>query len=336
MDGIQLTLFGKMFPEHSAPTKERISGEFSKKSQRPKFQYLNLENGEGADWSEYQTVKSLGELSMPNIGESPSAENASTLSAILEQNAPRKYYLSAKACSGILCRAERRGKKLPPLLEAVLRKQAEEVESPPELSNVFEMTHADEVIRKTDEDVCPTLQARMGTGGNQIPLIVDAYAIGNGQADNSGLHDLVGALNCMHDQQAVMYAIDRAAFNQGENAKYDFEINDKGVASTLVSRVPSAVCMLNNQGGSSISAEDDAKVSPTIRAEMHGNIPAVCGTVPLDNVASTLRAGAGAPKREQDVLGRLCLQRIVDTVWRWIVRRLTPRECERLQGFPDD
>lgn len=36
---------------------------------------------------------------------------------------------------------------------------------------VYDMTHADEVIRKVGDDVCPVLQARMGTGGNQIPLV---------------------------------------------------------------------------------------------------------------------------------------------------------------------
>lgn len=31
-----------------------------------------------------------------------------------------------------------------------------------------------------------------------------AVCVGNGQADQTGLHDVAGALNCMHDQQAVM------------------------------------------------------------------------------------------------------------------------------------
>lgn len=73
-----------------------------------------------------------------------------------------------------------------------------------------------------------------------IPSTV--YAIGNGQAENTGLHNVVGALNCMHDQQSVIYAIDRAAFNQGENAKYDFEITENGINPTLVAKGPSAVC----------------------------------------------------------------------------------------------
>jgi hypothetical protein len=62
---------------------------------------------------------------MLNTGESPSVAVASTLSSILEANAPEKYYLSAKACEGILRRAERRGKQLPPMLKTALEQMIE-------------------------------------------------------------------------------------------------------------------------------------------------------------------------------------------------------------------
>ena len=55
-----------------------------------------------------------------NIGESPKEESVSLLSQILEVNVPQKYYLSARACQGILTRASRRGKKLPDLLQTAL------------------------------------------------------------------------------------------------------------------------------------------------------------------------------------------------------------------------
>lgn len=38
---------------------------------------------------------------------------------------PQKYYLSRRACLGVLSRSERRGRPLPPALEAALREQAE-------------------------------------------------------------------------------------------------------------------------------------------------------------------------------------------------------------------
>ena len=65
----------------------------------------------------------LTEFLTLNIGECPNVERESTLLQILEDNAPEKYYLSAKACEGILRRAERRGKELPPILKEALKQQ---------------------------------------------------------------------------------------------------------------------------------------------------------------------------------------------------------------------
>jgi len=67
----------------------------------------------------------------------------------------------------------------------------------------FDMTHACDVIRECRETV-PSLQARMGTGGNQVPL---TYGIGNGQANEAQgmVTERAQTLNTMHDAQAVMY-----------------------------------------------------------------------------------------------------------------------------------
>ena len=66
-----------------------------------------------------------GEYTTRSFGECPSEENVSRLSAILEDSPHPKYYLSAKACAGILRRAERRGKKLLEPLKAVLIQQSQ-------------------------------------------------------------------------------------------------------------------------------------------------------------------------------------------------------------------
>lgn len=42
----------------------------------------------------------------------------------------------------------------------------------------------------------------------------------------------------------VVYSIDRAAYNQGINAKYDLSIDDSGVCSTVIAKGPSAVCVV--------------------------------------------------------------------------------------------
>lgn len=67
----------------------------------------------------------LGDSWTVNISEWPSAESVSLLSSTLEANAPEKYYLSARACQGILTRASRRGKKLPDLLQTALLEMIE-------------------------------------------------------------------------------------------------------------------------------------------------------------------------------------------------------------------
>ena len=66
----------------------------------------------------------LGECMTRNTGESPNAAVVSRLSQILEVTPQEKYSLSAKACQGILRRAERRGKDLPKLLKEVLIRQS--------------------------------------------------------------------------------------------------------------------------------------------------------------------------------------------------------------------
>ena len=61
---------------------------------------------------------------MLNSGVSPSVARESALSQILQDDPPRKYYLSKTACLGILRRAEARGKELPPQLRDALILQA--------------------------------------------------------------------------------------------------------------------------------------------------------------------------------------------------------------------
>lgn len=59
----------------------------------------------------------------------PSAAEESSLWRILEVDAPRKYYLSAKACRGILRRASNRGKAMSELLVSALNQQIAAMEN---------------------------------------------------------------------------------------------------------------------------------------------------------------------------------------------------------------
>lgn len=87
-----------------------------------------------------------------------------------------------------------------------------------------------------DGAICPTI-----TGDHQNRVTdYTAWCIGNGQADNLGLSEKAGTLNCMSAQQAVI-TIDRAAFNQGKNAQYKPQIKVGQTADTVVSKGPGAV-----------------------------------------------------------------------------------------------
>ena len=59
-----------------------------------------------------------------NISESRNAADACSLSAVLQNQVLSKYFLSPKAAAGILRRATKRGRTLPPALEAALRSLA--------------------------------------------------------------------------------------------------------------------------------------------------------------------------------------------------------------------
>ena len=126
MENIQDTSSGKMSPAPSVQIKAKTSDASSKISRKLTsggIQYLDLrtESGETQEKSWAITFPLHGDYSTLNTGECPNEENASILWQILQENAPEKYYLSAKACEGILRRAERRGKKLPEMLREALK-----------------------------------------------------------------------------------------------------------------------------------------------------------------------------------------------------------------------
>ena len=127
MANIRDTQSGKMFVGHSPPTKEKTSGQSSKVSARSKavkLMRLDLRNGTTREKFWEMISQSHGEYLTRHVGEFPKDENASILSLILMGQVPEKYYLTAKACQGILRRASARGKQLPEVLRKALERKA--------------------------------------------------------------------------------------------------------------------------------------------------------------------------------------------------------------------
>lgn len=104
-----------------------------------------------------------------------------------------------------------------------------------------------------------------------------------------------------NNQPVICYALDRSSFNQGINAQYDIGIDDSGIAQTLVAKGPGAIC-----------------VPITLSSKQQS-------LVMSKNLANTLRAN---DYKEPQVVGFLAKEN-------YIIRRLTPTECGRLQGMPD-
>ena len=181
--------------------------------------------------------------------------------------------------------------------------------------SILDMSHACDVIRDCGE-IVPSLQARMGTGGNQVPLIT--YGIGNGQANEASImaEEVSQALNTMHDAQAILYQPKSA---MEENWAESETKNALRAGESKVSHV--------------IVCED---VSPALRAKANDpyreDMAAYIASVDCRN----FREGGetnGTLQAKSNGGTSYNLQNTVRTGM--IVRRLTPMECERLQGFPD-
>ena len=124
--------YGKMFPTPLVQERQRAktSESFWRRSSALNaipFQSLDLTPGAGNLLGEFYwelTSPWRGGASTLNTGVSPRDAKESSLSQILQADPPLKYYLSPKACMGILRRAFERGKELPKKLERALKIQA--------------------------------------------------------------------------------------------------------------------------------------------------------------------------------------------------------------------
>ena len=237
---------GKTFREPSPAEhpKARTSASSSRRSSELSavpFMSLDLTPGHGNLLGEsYWELISpwLGGAWMLNTGVSPNDARESSLSQILQDAPPIKYYLSPKACLGILRRASERGKALPPKLERALKIQAGlmRLDGQPTDLNAFHINQRDEGI---------------------------------------DLHGVSGALMATTNMQMQTFVA--AAFSAGAGASagsigYGEELAPTLKGSASGNCMPSVLC-LNDQGGSVMECSEN--VSGTLRAQEHGHQPLV-------------------------------------------------------------
>ena len=133
MSAVRGGLFGKMFPEYSAATEAKIlpncyryspDGKLIRPQTDGEVSESSSSRPDVSDWRGGCLTCSMSAWTAFRT-RYRNAETVCSLSDILETgDVPRKYYLSPKACSGILRRAEKRGKELPKVLEDALRQAA--------------------------------------------------------------------------------------------------------------------------------------------------------------------------------------------------------------------
>ena len=141
--------------------------------------------------------------------------------------------------------------------------------------------------------------ATLGCNNDQVLFCVDQ---GGGKSACNVTENLSPTLTCTHGgEPCVAYGIDRAAFNQGVNAKYNFSIEEE-LMPTMVAKGANAVAH---------SSFSSSKASFFTIAE--------------EELANTLVA---TDYKDPPIVND-------EAEGNYIVRRLTPTECARLQGFPD-
>ena len=155
-----------------------------------------------------------------NTGPAPRDPIHSSLSEILESDPDAGYYLSVRACMGILRRAEERGKDLPSQLKAALTAQAG-LGMPSQAFREMKAYH----INQRDEgiDLGGVSGALMATGNMQmqtfvtLPEVERPITFATNQRDKvRGLHDAAGALGAQPDMKQQTFVAGITAKGNGD------------------------------------------------------------------------------------------------------------------------
>lgn len=158
-----------------------------------------------------------------------------------------------------------------------------------------------------EADTCRCLDANGGNPscnqGGMAVVAVQGSMIGRSDKNGpqgSGVNEDVSFTLDATDRHAVAYGIDRATYNMGRNAKFGITVETE-IEPTMVSKGPGAV---------------GQPIYHSSKSSFHTNFTD-------DDVTETLVA--------TDFKDPPTVSKEPD----YIVRRLTPTECARLQGFPD-
>ena len=341
---------GKTFPEPSPQVirPARTSGSSLRRLLKyvyPTYMFLDLTPGNsnllgGYEWE----IRSpwAGASSMLNTGVSRNAEPESSLSQILEDSPHPRYYLSPKACLGILRRSKVRGKPLPKRLEAALLTQAglsdgEDIDTDTDI-HAYHINQRNEGI-----DLHCVAGALMATQNMQMQTFVAGFSPGAGSSAGSvGYTEDIAPTLKSADGGNTTPAVLRLYENHGIDSRYKGPLD---VAPTLSART--------GTGGNNLPLVDDTPlcIAGNVidrQPQNGGNGNGVSEDLSY-TITTTDRHAVFARQRvdvfqEDDVVSTQSARQYKDATdlvydsskpFAYLIRRLTPLECERLQGFPD-
>ena len=198
---------------------------------------------------------SLGAYTMHSFGESPKDAVESHLSQILQGGVPRKYYLSAMACKGILRRATERGKELPELLRMVLERQSHSKTDADVRGGARESSS-----KETEPEHCQQLTTKRSL---QKVYGISPFESNAMKSDNphSGIYEA--------DTSRTLGTSSDPTCNQG-----GMVVVDKGFSLTEAEHSEDDVVLCIDQGGGKSSVSVSRNVSPTL-ATTHQGEPVV-------------------------------------------------------------
>ena len=312
---------GKMSPAHSpaGSKREMTSGSFWRKHSElvyQEFMFLKITLGDGDILGQpYWEILSpyVGESSTLNTGVCPRVVRGSSLWQILEPHPQRKYYLSRKACLGILRRARKRGKELPATLKLALEMQSGlrmidlVILAQMGLIKAYHINQRNEGI-----DLGDTAGALMATSNLQMQTFVAGTSVAfaaNQRDEVRDLGDKAGALGAQPGMKQQTFV---AGFSAGAGASAGGIGYREGVAPTLKAggsgnSMPTVLC-INDQGGERMDVTVDK--TATLRAQMDNHQPLIFENHGIDaryrqmgDVAPTMSARYGTGGNNVPLVG---------------------------------
>jgi cytosine-specific methyltransferase len=312
---------GKMSPVHSpaGSKREMTSGSSWKKHSElvyQEFMFLKITLGDGDILGQpYWEILSpyVGESSTLNTGVCPRVVRESSLWQILEPHPQRKYYLSRKACLGILRRARKRGKELPATLKLALEMQSGlrmidlVILAQMGLIKAYHINQRNEGI-----DLGDTAGALMATSNLQMQTFVAGTSVAfaaNQRDEVRDLGDKAGALGAQPGMKQQTFV---AGFSAGAGASAGGIGYREGVAPTLKAggsgnSMPTVLC-INDQGGERMDVTVDK--TATLRAQMGNHQPLIFESHGIDaryrqmgDVAPTMSARYGTGGNNVPLVG---------------------------------